>query len=169
MTACTNVRIADWMPYSSSRVLLVLCCECWSWQWSSVRFAQLPMVSLCHLLTFVGKNFWLVRDSLLFLFFFVSYIGLFLPVTEDFACPFCLVKCGSYKVKFEDNLHLVYLFKCCLLLLRPGICVIYYIWGKKNLLFHTSHLLFIQMLLIAGLFLGTVITLSTLSYLFLWE
>ena len=98
-----------------------------------------------------------------------SYIDPFLPVTEDFACPFCLVKCGSYKVKFEDNLHLVYLFKCCLLLLRPGICVIYYIWGKFFLLFHTSHLLFIQMLLIAGLFLGTVITLSTLSYLFLWE
>jgi len=23
----------------------------------------------------------------------------FLPVTEDFSCPFCLVRCGSFKVK----------------------------------------------------------------------
>jgi hypothetical protein len=34
----------------------------------------------------------------------------FLPVTEDFTCPFCLMKCGNFKVKFGATFFLCVVF-----------------------------------------------------------
>ena len=68
---------------------------------------------LHHCITFVAevKYFCLVHDS---------YIDPFLPVTEDFACPLCLVKCGSYKVKFDAKFHLRCIYSNLTLLLLAG-------------------------------------------------
>src|SRR4051812_10164856 len=65
---------------------------------------QLPMFS------FVSLSDICWSSQIFSVCFVILNIDSFLPVTEDFACAFCLVKCGSYKVKFEANFHLFYIY-----------------------------------------------------------
>jgi hypothetical protein len=51
---------------------------------------------ICYLKTF----FALEPLPFILLLFKYLMIDSFLPVTEDFTCPFCLMKCGNFKVMF---------------------------------------------------------------------
>ena len=46
--------------------------------------------------------------------FLIHPIDMFLPVTEDFSCPFCLVRCGSFKVKTSAEFPFYYYIRMSL-------------------------------------------------------